>query len=161
MNQSIQYSPHILLGEGNGNPLHCCCLENPTDRGFWNCGRLQFMGSKRVRHNWVTEHWAPPSILLYHILLLWEGQIRYFSELASLEERTAYYVSTNKCIAACEDFCCSKWDLVPWPGIEPRPPALGVWSLSHWTTRKVPLAFFFKKRCFYFIYFWATWHVES
>ena len=22
------------------------------------------------------------------------------------------------------------WDLVPWPGIEPRPPALGVWSLA-------------------------------
>ena len=31
------------------------------------------------------------------------------------------------------------WDLVPRPGIEPRPPALGVWSLSHWTTsRKLP-----------------------
>ena len=29
------------------------------------------------------------------------------------------------------------WDLVPWPGIEPRPPALEVWSLSHWTTREV------------------------
>ena len=30
------------------------------------------------------------------------------------------------------------WDLVPWPGIEPEPPALGAWSLSHWTTREVP-----------------------
>ena len=28
------------------------------------------------------------------------------------------------------------WDLVPWSGIEPGPPALGVWSLSHWTTKK-------------------------
>ena len=34
------------------------------------------------------------------------------------------------------------WDLVPWPGIEPGPPALGVWSLSHWTTREVPLFLF-------------------
>ena len=33
---------------------------------------------------------------------------------------------------------CGTWDLVPWPGIEPEPPALGVWSLSHWTTREVP-----------------------
>ena len=24
------------------------------------------------------------------------------------------------------------------PGIEPGPPALGAWSLSHWTTREVP-----------------------
>ena len=22
-------------GEGNGNPLHCSCLENPRDRGAW------------------------------------------------------------------------------------------------------------------------------
>ena len=25
-----------------------------------------------------------------------------------------------------------------WPGIEPRPPALGAWSLSYWITREVP-----------------------
>ena len=23
------------IGEGNGNPLQCCCLENPRDRGTW------------------------------------------------------------------------------------------------------------------------------
>ena len=33
---------------------------------------------------------------------------------------------------------CSMWDLVPWPGIKPRPSAVGVQSLSHWTTREVP-----------------------
>ena len=27
----------------------------------------------------------------------------------------------------------------PWPGIEPGPPALGAGSLSHWTTREVPI----------------------
>ena len=32
----------------------------------------------------------------------------------------------------------SMWNLVPRPGIKPRPPALGVWSLTHWTTREVP-----------------------
>ena len=30
------------------------------------------------------------------------------------------------------------WDLVPWPGIEPRSPALGAQCLFHWTTREVP-----------------------
>ena len=29
------------------------------------------------------------------------------------------------------------WDLVPWSAIEPRPPALGARSLSHWTTTEV------------------------
>ena len=33
---------------------------------------------------------------------------------------------------------CGMWDLVPWPGIEPGPPALGAQSLSHWTTRDIP-----------------------
>ena len=23
------------MGEGNGNPLQCSCLENPVDRGAW------------------------------------------------------------------------------------------------------------------------------
>ena len=26
---------YISLGEGNGNPLQCSCLENPRDRGDW------------------------------------------------------------------------------------------------------------------------------
>ena len=29
-------------------------------------------------------------------------------------------------------------DLAPQPGVEPGPPALGAWSLTHWTTREVP-----------------------
>ena len=37
---------------------------------------------------------------------------------------------------ACSIFSCRTWDLVPWPGTEPRPPALGTWSFSDWTTRK-------------------------
>ena len=31
---------------------------------------------------------------------------------------------------------CGLWHLVPRPGIEPRPPALGAWSLTHWTPRE-------------------------
>ena len=33
-------------------------------------------------------------------------------------------------------FSCGMWDLVSWAGVEPRPPALGAQSLSHWTTEK-------------------------
>ena len=33
---------------GNGDPLQYFCLENSIDRG---AGRLQSMGSQRVRHN--------------------------------------------------------------------------------------------------------------
>ena len=53
-----------------------------------------------------------------------------------------------------QDLCCSMRDLlvvacrllscgmhvgsVPLLGIEPKPPTLGAWSLTHWTTREVP-----------------------
>ena len=36
------------IGEGNGNPLQCSCLENPRDR---MPGWLPSMGSHRVGHN--------------------------------------------------------------------------------------------------------------
>ena len=36
------------------------------------------------------------------------------------------------------------WDLVPWPGIEPKPPVLGARSLSHWTIREVSKTSFLK-----------------
>ncbi|XP_028355588.2 GATOR complex protein NPRL3-like isoform X1 [Physeter macrocephalus] len=45
-------------------------------------------------------------------------------------------------VAVCRIFSCGMRDIVPWPGIEPSPPALGAWSLSHWTTREVPFFFF-------------------
>ena len=37
------------IGEGNGNPFQCSCLENPRDRGAWWAAVL---GSHRVRHDW-------------------------------------------------------------------------------------------------------------
>ena len=33
---------------------------------------------------------------------------------------------------------CSMWDLVPRPGMEPRPPALGEQRVSPWITREAP-----------------------
>ena len=41
-------------------------------------------------------------------------------------------------VAACGIFSCNKRDLIPWPGIESRPPALGAQSIIHWTSREVP-----------------------
>ena len=37
------------IGEGNGNPLQCSCLENPRDGGAWWAAT---MGSHRVGHDW-------------------------------------------------------------------------------------------------------------
>ena len=45
------------LGEGNGNPLQCSCLENPMDRGAW---QAVVHGLPRVGHNLVTK--PPPPV---------------------------------------------------------------------------------------------------
>ena len=37
------------IGEGNGNPLQCSCLENPRDEGAWWAA---VCGSHRVRLDW-------------------------------------------------------------------------------------------------------------
>ena len=39
------------IGEGNGNPLQCSCLENPRDSGAWWAAWWS-MGSHRVGHDW-------------------------------------------------------------------------------------------------------------
>ena len=35
-------------------------------------------------------------------------------------------------------FSCSMWDLVSWPRIKLKPPALATQSVSHWTARETP-----------------------
>ena len=37
------------VGEGNGTPLQCSCLENPRDGGAWRAAVS--MGSHRVGHD--------------------------------------------------------------------------------------------------------------
>ena len=44
-----EISSCLGLGEGNGSPLQCSCLENPRDG---KPGWLPSMGSHRVGHDW-------------------------------------------------------------------------------------------------------------
>ena len=64
-----------LRGEGNGTPLQYSCLENPMDRG---AGRLQSMGSLRVRNDWVTSL----SIFTFHFYALVKEMATHSSVLA-------------------------------------------------------------------------------
>jgi len=47
------------------------------------------------------------------------------------------------CVGCREAMPHGMWYL-PEPGIKPGPSALGAWSLSHWSTRKVPVIGFKK-----------------
>ena len=50
------------IGEGNGNPLQCSCLENPRDGKL---GGLPSMGSHRVGHDW-SDAAAAAAYNLHH-----------------------------------------------------------------------------------------------
>ena len=55
------------IGEGNGNPLQCSCLENPRDgRAWWALST----GSHRVGHDWSDLAAAAAAVCVCHYLIL-------------------------------------------------------------------------------------------
>ena len=53
------------IGEGNGNPLQCSCLENPRDG---EPGGLPSMGSHRVGHDWSDLAAVAAAAVLFQVL---------------------------------------------------------------------------------------------
>ena len=51
------------IGEGNGNPLHCSCLENPRDRGAW-WAAVYGVAQSRTRLKWLRNS-SSSSIYLF------------------------------------------------------------------------------------------------
>ena len=97
---------------------------------------LQSMGSQRVGHDWVTF-----TLRDYHSLTH-SHPVQWFFSRSSLQQS---YCRHNiiflififiYLFGSTGIFSCSMWDLVPCPRIKSRHPALGAWSLSHWTTRE-------------------------
>ena len=44
----------LCIGEGNGNPLQCSCLENPRDGGAW-WAAVYGVTQSRTRLKWLTS----------------------------------------------------------------------------------------------------------
>ena len=52
---SVAQSCPTLCGEGNGNPLHHPCLENPVDRGAWWTA-VHEVTQSQTRLKWLSMH---------------------------------------------------------------------------------------------------------
>ena len=74
---------------------------------------------------------SPPLVITIHLVLVFFFKLKknFFNLFVWLHSVLA---------ESCEIFSCGMWDRVPWPRVEPGPPALGVQTLSHWTTRELP-----------------------
>ena len=65
------------IGEGNGNPLQCSCLENP---GTGEPGGLPSLGSHRVGHDWSDSATAAAVLLRCHFSPNWFKESALFSQ---------------------------------------------------------------------------------
>ena len=97
------------IGEGNGNPLQCSCLENPRDGGAWWAAisgvaqsrtRLKWLSSSRF-HSWRVLHTRE----IPHMLYAATG-ICFSRYLLSIKCRCGGLV-TKSCPTLCDPIDCS------------------------------------------------------
>ena len=59
------------IGEGNGNPLQCSCLENPRDRGAWWAAIYGIAQSrtrlKRLSSSSSSSRWHSNNVCLFQV----------------------------------------------------------------------------------------------
>ena len=59
-----------LVGEGNGNPLQCSCLENPRDDGAW-WAALGGVAQESDMIEWLHFHSLKKEMAIYSNVLAW------------------------------------------------------------------------------------------
>jgi len=57
------------VGEGNGNPLQCSCLENPRDGGAW-WAAIYRVAQSRTRLKWLSSSSGSSSSLCYMVNII-------------------------------------------------------------------------------------------
>ena len=127
-----------------GSPLQYSCLEDSMDGGAWQA-TVHGVTKSRTQLKWLNMHEHLNKIKMLNLILCTFTTIFLNYKLCCISFFFQYLVISLappglSCIM--QTLCCDTWDLVAWPGIEPRPPALGAWTLSHWTTREVPIVAF-------------------
>ena len=51
--ERLHFLSIVPLGEGNGNPLQCSCLENPMDREAWRAAVHGVVKSQTRLSDWT------------------------------------------------------------------------------------------------------------
>ena len=108
--------PHAQLSLRQINELH---VKSKVLKLMW----------KKIQDICITSGWENISLFLK---VLGDPQgITFFKKYLFIWLRCVIVVAHGIFAESCRIFSCGMRDLVPQPGMEPRTPALGVWSLNH------------------------------
>ena len=121
------------------------CYRNRIQHSPGSCEDLKLLFKIQLRHRSSGSPSADLLEIEWQHLLSPHGQSK---EILSLPQGSTDFTALHRVflkfiwlhqvlVVAYGLFSFSMWDPVPRAGIESRPPALGAWSLSHWTTREV------------------------
>ena len=121
-----------------------CIWCKKTGLGAWcgaqtlpSLGRTSVVGIAYLLMGYHTRRGAPDSISSPPLLLIPLWFFLYMFCCGTAKHRI-FIAECGIFICVMQTLSCGMWDLVPWPGIEPRPPALTMCHLSQWTSREVP-----------------------
>ena len=65
--KATEFAGAAHIGEGNGNPLQCSCLENLRDSGAW-WAAVYGVTQSRTRLKRLSSSSSSSSIFMYHTL---------------------------------------------------------------------------------------------
>ena len=94
---------HACIGEGNGNPLQCSCLENPRDGGAWWAAaygvaqsqtRLKWLSSNSSNNDPICKTAKETQMWRIDFWTLWEkARVGWFERIAL---KHVYYHMWNR-----------------------------------------------------------------
>ena len=125
--------------------------------GHWLCHNIELKCLFSMLCPWIKFY-------LHHSYFFWSCHAACGIILAKIVETLFSTTHCSKCYMWIFFFGCTAWHVeseFPWSGMEPVSPVVEVWSLNHWTTREIPLFFFFPQAdewlFFFFFIFKSVW----
>ena len=80
------------IGEGNGNPLQCSCLENPRDRGAW-WAAIYGVAQSQTRLKWFSSSSSSKLILCFNTNGTWSVNLLFCPWLTNLHSHSLLHES--------------------------------------------------------------------
>lgn len=95
-------------------------------------------GDSEKLDNTSRKQGNPPLVITTHLVLLFFFKFFKTNFIYLFEAANKLFICFWVLVASCDIFGCGMWDQVPWPRVEPGPPALGAQTLRPLDHRGTP-----------------------